>query len=72
VSAGTVLTNVNNTIFGASGIGRGRHQSYPWSTAARSTPNVNTTSGKLVIDLPQSDQQYRCFGKRRIQAGSIC
>jgi hypothetical protein len=50
VSAGTVLTNVNNTIFGASGIGVG-DTSLTLVNSGTINANVNTTSGKLVIDL---------------------
>ena len=51
VGAGTVLTNVNNTIFGAGGIGVGGDTSLTLVNSGTINANVNTTSGMLVIDL---------------------
>jgi hypothetical protein len=51
ISAGTLLTNVNNTIFGAGGIGVGGDTSLTLVNSGTINANVNTTSGKLVIDL---------------------
>ena len=52
-SVGTTvtLTNVNNNIFGAGGIGVGGDTSLTLVNSGTINANVNTTSGLLVIDL---------------------